>query len=260
MSDKAPHIGVDRFGFVRPIWKLEPILKKIRLQMNNNEFFTNQLKDIFENLSERIAESMEILKNETPVGILELSNYGWYLGYDSLPKTPVELGRKLKSGKSKEVDKLLTEYYEEELDFVEKRVVARNPNRKAIINEAFDNHRNKRYYSSIVLFLTQIDGLCYDETKKLYFKNNVKLQRSNIYKPEVEEIISEKQKFIIEGFEIPLNQSTGINEHTNNISKFPIRLNRHEIIHGIDNNFGTKINSLKIISFLNYINDIIRYK
>jgi len=218
------------------------------------------MKEIFENFSERLVEAMEILKKETPVGILELSNYGWYLGYDSMPKTAVELGRKLKKGNSKEVDKILIEYYEEELDLVEKRVIGRNPNRKSIIKEAFDNHRNERYYSSIVLLLTQIDGICYDETEKLYFKNNGKLRRSKIYKPEVEEKITEKQKFIIEGFEIPLNQSTGLNEHTDNISKFPIRLNRHEIIHGIDYSFGTKINSLKIVSFLNYINSIIRYE
>lgn len=228
--------------------------------MKNNDFLSTEMKEIFENFTKKLAEAMEVLKKENPVGVLELSNYGWYLGYDSMPKTPVELGRKLKNGNSQEVDKILIEYYEEELDLVEKRVVGRNPNRKSIIKEAFDNHRNKRYYSAIVLLLTQIDGLCYDETKKLYFKNNGKLQRSKIYKPEVEEKITEKQKFIIEGFEIPLKQSTGINEHTDNISKFPIRLNRHEIIHGIDYNFGTKINSLKIISFLNYINDIIRYE
>ena len=228
--------------------------------MKNNDFFSNEFKQILKDFSEKLTKSMEILKEETPIGILELSNYGWYLGYDSTPKTPVELGRKLRKGNSKEVDKLLIEYHEEELDLVEKRVISRNPSRKPLLEEAFENHRNQRYYSSIVLLLTQIDGLCYDETERLYFKNNRILQRSNIYKPEVEEEITKKQKFIIEGFEIPLNQSTGINEHTDNISKFPIRLNRHEILHGIDYGFGTKINSLKIISFLNYINDIVRYK
>lgn len=230
------------------------------MKSNIKNFPSDELREILKDFPKKLAESMEILQKETPIGILELSNYGWYLGYDSMPKTPVELGRKLKKGNSKEVDKILTEYYEEELDLVEKRIIGRNPNRKSLIIEAFDNHRNKRYYSSIVLLLTQIDGLCYDETEKLYFKNNRKLQHSKIYKPEVEEKISEKEKFIIKGFDIPLNQSTGINELISNTSKFPVRLNRHEILHGIDYNYGTKINSLKIISFLNYINDIIRYK
>ncbi|MDT0295884.1 hypothetical protein ACFQ3R_14655 [Mesonia ostreae] len=225
-----------------------------------NNILSDELKEILKDFPEKLAKSMEILQKEMPIGILELSNYGWYLGYDSSPKMAVELGRKLKNGDSKKVDDILTRYYEEELDLVEKRIIDRNPNRKSIIKEAFSNHRNKKYYSSIVLLLTQIDGLCYDETKKLYFKNNKKLQRSRIYKPEVEEKISEKERFIIEGFEIPLNQSTGISEHTDNISKFPVRLNRHEILHGIDYSYGIKINSLKIISFLNYINDIIRYK
>lgn len=230
------------------------------MKNNTQNFFISELRKNLEGFAEQLAKAMEILEKEAPIGILELSKYGWYLGYDSLPKTSVELGRKLNKGKSKEVDEILIEYYEEELDLVEKRVIGRNPNRKHIIKEAFDNHRNKRYYSSIVLFLTLIDGLCYDETKKLYFKNNGKLQRSKIYKPAVEEEISKKEKFIIQGFEIPMNQSTGINEHTDNINKFPVRLNRHEILHGMDYKYGTKINSLKVISLLNYINDIVRYE
>ena len=225
------------------------------------KFPSDEWTELFKKFSEDLTKSIEILETETPIGILELSNYGWYLGYDSTPKTPVELGRKLKEGLSNEVDEILIKYYEEELTNVEKRLISRNPKRKLIIKEAFENHRSKRYYSSIVLSLTQIDGLCYDETKKLYFKNNNKLQRSKkIYKPEVEEKISERERFVIEGFEIPLNQPTGINEHTENISKFPIRLNRHEILHGMDHSYGTKINSLKVISLWNYINDIVRYK
>ena len=221
--------------------------------------FTHKLEEFLKKqkiFSKKLSKSFEIYQEEGPAGILELSNYGWYLGYDSMLKDPVELGRKLKNGNVREVDKILTNYYEEKLNLVEKKIIDCNPNRKSIIEEGFNNHRNKKYYSSIVLLITQIDGICYDKTSKLYFKNNRQLQKSRIYKPEVEEKITGKQKFIIEGFEIPLNQSTGINEHIENISKFPVRLNRHEILHGIDYGFGKKINSLKIISFLNYINDI----
>ncbi|WP_194777918.1 hypothetical protein [Pararhodonellum marinum] len=231
------------------------------MNSKTKNFPSDELREILKNFPERLARSLKILEKETPSGILELSNYGWYLGYDSIPTAPVELGRKLKKGNSKEVDEILIEYYEGELDNMEKRIVNRNPNRKLIIEEAFENHRNKRFFSSIVLSLTQIDGLCYDEAKKLYFKNNIQLQRTKkIYKPEIEEKISEKEKFIIKGFEIPLNQPTGINEKTDNISRFPIRLNRHEILHGMDYSYGTKINSLKVISLWNYINDIIRHK
>ena len=59
-------------------------------------------------------------------------------------------------------------------------------------------------------------------------------------------------------FIVPMSEPTAINDHSSNLEKFPIRLNRHEILHGMDANYGTKLNSVKIISFLSYINDVLR--
>src|SRR5690606_23141600 len=109
-------------------------------------FPSDEIRKILKDFPEKLSKTMEILERETPIGILELSKYGWYLGYDSMPKTPIELGRKLKVGNSKEVDEILIKYFEETLDYIEKRIIARNPNRKPIIEESFENHRNKRYY------------------------------------------------------------------------------------------------------------------
>ena len=222
-----------------------------------NKDISNAFLDKIKKDMRSLLEKKDILCENTSQGILELSDHGWYLAYDTMPLTALELGEKLKKGCLKEVDDILIQYHEETLNLVEKRVVSLNPNRESIIKEAFDNHRNKKYNSSIVLLLTQVDGLCYDKYQKYFFTNNTKLSRKNIYKPQVEEKISEREKRILNGFEIPLQQSTGINEHTSNLSKFPIRLNRHDILHGMDYNYGTKINSLKIISLLNYINDIV---
>ena len=41
------------------------------------------------------------------------------------------------------------------------------------------------------------------------------------------------------------------------IHKFNCHLNRHEILHGINTNYGIEINSLKVISLLKYISDLL---
>lgn len=203
------------------------------------------------------SEIMKIIEKKGPSGILELASYGWYLDFNCRPKTPIELGEKLKNGQEKEVNIFLVNYYEKELDNIEIRITEKNKHRKLIIKEAFDNHRKENYCSSITLMLTQVDGFCYDKAKKVYFKNNPKLSRKKKYKPEIEEILANDTSFLTKLFLVAMSEPTAINEHSGNLDEFPIRLNRHEILHGIDSSYGTKLNSLKIISFLSYINDVL---
>ena len=208
----------------------------------------------------QFAESIKYVQKKTPDSLIELSKYGWYIGYDSLPKTPIELSVKLRDGKEKEVDELLSDYYQTELRNIEKRLIGLNPGRKALIKEGFNNHHNKYFYSSITLLLTQADGLCYDRAKKFYFQNNNKLKRSKIYQPAILGDLVDNNKMFLKEFLAPMDNPTALNEFIQNIENFPVRLNRHEIIHGIDVEYGTRLNSLKTISFLNYLNDVLNDK
>ncbi len=90
----------------------------------------------------------------------------------------------------------------------------------------------------------------------MFFSNNKKLSRKRVYKPEIQESLMKTSNEIIQIILTPINDSTLINEHFDNLKKYPVRLNRHEILHGVDINYGTKLNSLKIISLVNYIDDI----
>ena len=218
---------------------------------------TGQLKENDKNPFAMFKELIETIQERAPEGFVELSKYGWYLGYDGLPRTPIELGYKLRMGHENEVNKFLEEYYEEQLGNIENRLFSRNPKRKGILKEGFDNHRKGDYFSSITLLLTQADGLCYDKAKKFYFQNNNRLKRDKIYKPAIEEEIIEESFMFLKEYLAPMNHTAPINESMDNMENFPVRFNRHEIIHGVDLEYGTKINSLKTISFLNYLNDVL---
>ena len=140
-----------------------------------------------------------------------------------------------------------------------KQIIQLNPNRTAIIKEAFENHRQERYCSAITLLLTQVDGICCDEFEKLFFYNDRDARKNSIYKPEVEVELRKRADSLTELYLEVLKTSTGINDLSKNVCKYPVRLNRHEILHGMDYEYGTKLNSLKIISFISFINDIVRY-
>lgn len=205
----------------------------------------------------QVAKSIKAFQKEAPGSLMELSKYGWYIGYDSLPKIPIELNEKLQDGKEQEVDEFLSDYYQSELNLIEKRLIERNPTRKSLIEEGFNNHRRKYFYSSISLLLTQADGLCHDRAKKFYFQNDFKLKKQKIYRPAIHEDLEKNDQMFFKEFLAPMKNPSAINELVGKVGNFPVRLNRHEIIHGIDTQYGTNLNSLKTISFLNYLNDVL---
>jgi hypothetical protein len=212
-----------------------------------------KLKIVFENLQKGISLVIE----KTPDSLIELSRYGWYIDLEMESRVPLELSVRLKNGESDYVDNYLSEYYIQKINRIQTKLCENYPRREKILIESFDCFKRKKYYSMITLLLTQVDGFCYDKTKKLFFKNNNKLKRQKIYAPEVEKEIIRMSGDIIDILLEPMKNAAIINENTKNIIHYPIKLNRHAILHGMDTNYGTELNCLRIVSLLNYINDIL---
>jgi len=57
----------------------------------------------------------------------------------------------------------------------------------------------------------------------------------------------------------PLMTNKPVFSHEKDLDSFPCKLNRHAILHGQDPDYGTEINSLKSISLLVYISDLVKY-
>lgn len=131
------------------------------------------------------------------------------------------------------------------------------PNRKHILEEAFKLHEEGRYLASIPLFFSQADGICGEFLGKDYFSQQgferiVELYSQTPYGD---------QNFILDVFKAETNPSvkTIIRRKSSlviNSDKFP---NRHGILHGDKGHleYGTKINSLKALSFLQQISFVI---
>lgn len=218
------------------------------------------ISNIFEQLKphfDQIQDGFKIMVSKTPESLIELSKQGWYIDFEITPRIPIELSGYLKKGEVDYVDNYLSKYYGDKLNRIKEKLYENYPNRQKILKEAFDCFRRKEYYSTISLLLTQADGFCFDKTKKLYFKNNRELQKEKIYVPEVEKEIKRISGGIVDILLEPMKNATLINEDTRNLTKFSIKLNRHAILHGMDTDYGTKLNSLKIISFVNYLDDML---
>ncbi|MCC8360279.1 hypothetical protein [Salinimicrobium sediminilitoris] len=231
------------------------------MEIEDLEEWQLRMREVIEVINKSMPNLMEaakILDEESPDAFWLLCTYGWYFGYDSLPKTPIELARELNKGNQKEVDDFLVQYYEDELDDMERRLVHRYPNRIGVLREGFQNHREKRYFSSITLLLTQVDGICKERTGDIFFTAK-ETKGVKIRKPRIAEAFNEEEVFF-RPFLVPLKETSTINSHWSKLHSFPLRFNRHEILHGEDISYGSKINSLKVISLLNYLSDILTFE
>jgi len=125
------------------------------------------------------------------------------------------------------------------------------PFRTKVLNSAFLSHREKNYYSSIPLFLTQADGICFDLTDKRVYRTNKGV-------PEISKLIRElPEKDILKILLQPLKIQGLITATKDQRHSFSGNINRHEILHGISVDYGTRINSCKAISWLVYISDVL---
>ena len=101
------------------------------------------------------GESLDIPQK----AIVSMANHGWYhdnteMYLEDVLNFGYELKDDVHSGNTK-----LMEHFRSRTDDLENELIESNLNRKDIISEGFSNHREGKYNSSILIFLSQADGI-----------------------------------------------------------------------------------------------------
>lgn len=175
-----------------------------------------------------------------------LCNYGWYISGKTRMKEISLFCQLIKSEKIEEAEKLMINFYRENKSKLVKQIIKKHPEREIILNEALKAHSKKMFNSSTILFLSQADGIT---DAKIFrgskvFKNNIDMKKNH---PIINLI----------GKETSLNVDTRKEDKTNYFTN----LNRHGVMHGLEINYGTEVNSLRALSFLCFVTDFYnRYK
>lgn len=168
-------------------------------------------------------------------------------------KLPSEIAKDFETDKSDVANKKMTEYYTENLNRIFKELSSRHINRKEIFEQILSGFNKGEYYTIIPCILSQVDGICFDFTKKKFFIK----EKDNKYLPQISSELEKSVGNFVAIYLSPLRNQTPIMAQEKQISEFPCKLNRHEILHGINTDYGTKENSLKVISLLKYISDLL---
>lgn len=199
----------------------------------------------------QFIETMKSLDEHSPEVARELALHGWYLGLNFGMGAPLFLKKMISANRFEEVDNWMANEIRDGIEYIERALIHRNPTREKLFKEGFNNHKEGRYYSAITLLLSQVDGMCKERFGKLFFSIDRNTKKMAL-KPSFDNVnvYNRWMLVIFEGV-------TAINDNTQNADKYPGFLNRHSILHGFDVGYGSELNSLKIISFLNFVNDLI---
>lgn len=211
------------------------------------------LQQVFAPALDQIQKSMRDLPPRTQEALLLLGSHGWYPDFEwSMPEL-WHLKDALSEGKVEEGEKALIEHFEARLDAIEKSLTEKFPHRAHLIQAAFGAHRRQEYALAIPVLLAQIDGICKDLTDKYFF-----IREKTKTKPEVAIYV---EQFVADAFMTaflsPLSKTLPINASQGERPQGTDLLNRHAVLHGESLNYGTQANSLKAISLINYMADVL---
>lgn len=119
------------------------------------------------------------------------------------------------------------------------------------------SYKRGHYELAIIGILVQVDWICKDNLNKHFF-----LKRKNENKEYIPSIVNDLldvQDDYFKVFITPILHDCPIFVHYSRLRTYPSDLNRHEIIHGTDIDFGNKVNFLKSLSLLKYVSDILYF-
>ena len=223
-------------------------LEAIRSQLGVfQEQFRASLVRVGEQMQDALVSYSEFVEGET---ILTMARNGWFPDLD-LPVGQIKLWADDLVSDPERVHKAnqeLCNRFRERLDRIENRLRSEFPNRSEILGDAFQAHRQGKYNLSVVVFLTQVDGLFYDRyLKNLFYRKDWDdiAEIMGRMPDELDRLLS--RALLYDG--LPLVASRGQRQQQpDGFSE----LNRHQVLHGEATNYGTEKNSLKTISLLNY--------
>lgn len=205
------------------------------------------IKQIFQTAVQAVAEVAARLPAHLSQVGTELAKRGWYIS-DSMDLSDTsQIENLLESNKMDDVDSFMTPIVRNRIPDLEKLIREHYPKRAAIVSLALDAHSRGEYALVIPTLLCQTEGICLDVV-------NTKLYKTKRKVPVISVVLEQYQTddFLAAVLK-PLETDLGIVARQEIRDRFPGVMNRHEVIHGIDTEYATELNSLKAISLLDYV-------
>ena len=231
--------------------------------MNNIKSFVSGFSQLAEEFTKwvetvdwkAIHERVEYLANDLPNDIegesVKLMNRGWFVWFlDGYMDDLVEKMKSLINKSEEDQDQHMAQYVAENLRKFKDELLSSYPSRKGQIEDGFSTHESGAYFSSIPTMLALSEGIGRDLYPGigLFAKQQRKPKTNDIF-----DSVSSLEVFeeaVLKPLRVASDVTKTINNPTNEEKKL---FNRHLIMHGNSDQYGSKMNSLKAISLVFFV-------
>lgn len=206
--------------------------------------FLEQNPEFFEQLHHFLKELQHLPERQREAWITAAER-GWYMNAE----TPASMRHAVLDGKDT-LDRYMVEHLEEDWTAIIECIISAHPERREILECAFQLHTEGRYLAAIPLMLAQADGICAQALGAHLFTDHEERDAK------LAEMASNTDSFIgilLEILGLRTQFSAGISKYS--APKKALAPNRNGILHGSHRHldYGTKINSLKTFSLLAFV-------
>ena len=222
---------MQRFN-TNPVFQtVEARMKDLNRLVEENQHHIKSFFIVLENFPHYCKDALEVM-----------ANHEWYPDNTGMSlKDILRISDDLKNN-SLSCNLRLVDHFRNRIDVLESELIESNADRQHVISEGFSNHREERYYSSVLIFLSQADGIFKASSNVSPFMSKSRGNVSN--DPHLDEI--SRHLFSINTLPIWISEAKR--------PSYFAKLNRHQVLHGEVVSYGTEANSLRAISFLSFIN------
>jgi hypothetical protein len=180
---------------------------------------------------------------------------GWYPSPE-MPSYDPEVARLAAAGETTEVDRRMADFAERRLDQVAMLVRSSFPARAPFVEDAVWAHREGRYTLTIPALLAQADGAFYDVIGEQLYRRGGKAARDALDRLFV---LGEIGQSWVRTVLLPIDEGSSLVVNTG--ERTALRkddpaygpLNRHGVLHGVDLDYPTRENSLRVFMLLDYL-------
>lgn len=193
-----------------------------------------------------ISAAFQKLPGEIRPAISSLANLGWFpsgeMGFSEIHafRTACDSGGKAA------VDTAMIEWLQGELKHIQMRASNRFPNRSHILASVFKAHSAGHYELSIPVLMAQVEGMCLEVVGTKLFSTKKGIPPTRAATDRFSQIA------LSDALLLPFRESNGFTASEATRHQWPNTPNRHEVLHGIATDYGTRTNSFKTISLMEY--------
>jgi hypothetical protein len=239
------------------VQRFTEVLEKITVHVDQLEEATGLS---FVEILKRAQELIDEFPHRSQQTLTAMAEEGWFYDEDMALEDLSRYSDLLTSQQRPVLHQELTEHFTRRASAICIKTVERFPNRRLPLEQAFTAHERGQYFLSIPTLLSQVDGMC----QEVCGPDNTMMSKRQIpggaSAAKTYDFVLQQsaQDAILGAFLAPLAQIIPLNEKVANLPSGFDGLNRHQVLHGLSDSYGTLDNSLRAISLIGYVSAMLK--